>query len=73
MGRDRNRYVEEVPAPSVITFNTQLAAGAATDFMLMMGGMVEADAPLDHLRHRPRLRRHEPVVGPPNKLDCKDC
>ena len=70
MGRDRNRYVEEVPAPSVITFNTQLAAGAATDFMVMM---VEADASLDYLRHRPRLRRHEPVVGPPNKLDCKDC
>lgn len=71
--RERNRYVEEVPAPAVITFNTRLAAEAATDFMLMMGGLVQPEAPLDYLRYRPRLRRHEPVVGPPNKLDCKDC
>ena len=32
--RRRNRYVDEVPAPSVITFNTAIAAQAATDFML---------------------------------------
>ena len=41
---------EEVPAPSVITFNTQLAAGAATDFMLMMcrGGRSSLDLPFVH-------------------------
>lgn len=71
--RGRNRYVDEVPAASVITFNTRLAAEAATDFMLMMGEFIDENAPLDYLRHRPRLRRHEPVVGLPNKLDCKDC
>src|SRR3989442_898259 len=38
--RQRNRYVDEVPAPSVITFNTQSAGQAATEFMLMMGGLV---------------------------------
>jgi tRNA A37 threonylcarbamoyladenosine dehydratase len=71
--RQRNRYVDEVPAPSVITFNTRLAAEAVTDFMLMMGGMIEGTAPLDYLRYRPLLRRHEPVLGPSNKLTCKDC
>jgi molybdopterin/thiamine biosynthesis adenylyltransferase len=71
--REQNRYVDEVPAPSVITFNTRLAAEAATDFMLMLSGLIDNAAPLDYLRHRPRLRRHEPVVGVPNRLDCKDC
>jgi ThiF family protein len=71
--RERNRYVGEVPAPSVITFNTRLASEAVTDFMLMMAGFIEDDAPLDYLRYRPRIRRHEPVVGPLNKIDCKDC
>jgi tRNA A37 threonylcarbamoyladenosine dehydratase len=71
--RERNRYLDEVPAPSVITFNTRLAAEAATDFMLMMGGLIHSSAPLDYLRYRPRQRRHEPVQGPMNKVDCKDC
>jgi tRNA A37 threonylcarbamoyladenosine dehydratase len=71
--QERNRYVAEIPAPSVITFNTRLAAEAASDFMLMMGGLISDEAPLDYLRVRPRQRRHEPVLGPPNKIDCKDC
>jgi len=70
---DRNRYLDEVPAASVITFNTRLAAEAATDFMLMMGELIDENAPLDYLRTRPRLRRHEPVLGPLDKPDCMDC
>jgi hypothetical protein len=30
--RERDRYIDEAPAPSVITFNTRLAAEAVTDF-----------------------------------------
>lgn len=71
--RDRNRYVEEVPEPSVITLNTRLAAEGVTDFMLMMGGLSHEKAPLDYLLYRPRLRRHEPVQGLGSKLGCKDC
>jgi len=71
--RERNRYLEEVPAPSVITLNTRLAAEAVTDFLLMMGCLVAEQAPLDYLLYRPKLRRHEPVQGLGSKLDCKDC
>jgi hypothetical protein len=76
MGRDereRNRYVPEVPAPSVITFNTSSAAQAATDFLLMMGGLMANEAPLDYLRFRPRERKAEPVKPIPNRAACRDC
>lgn len=71
--RERNRYVDEVPAPSVITFNTFSAAQAATDFLLMMGGFIKGQAPLDYLRFRPRERKGEPLRPIPNKADCRDC
>lgn len=71
--RERNRYVDEVPAPSVITFNTTLAGNAATDFLLMTGNLVEEDAPLDYLRFRPRKRKGEPVTVLPNQNSCPDC
>lgn len=70
---ERNRYVDEVPAPSVITFNTTAAAQAATDFMLMIGELVDDRAPIDYLRFRPRDRKMEPVVGSTGRADCPDC
>lgn len=42
--RERNRYVDEVPAPSVITFNTLTAGQAASDFMLTVGDLIDAGA-----------------------------
>lgn len=71
--RKRNRYVDEVSAPSVITFNTSSAAQAATDFLLMMGGFINDQAPLDYLRFRPPERKAEPVRPIPNKSTCRDC
>jgi len=71
--RERNRYVDEVPAPTVITFNTTAAAQAATDFMLMIGELVDERAPIDYLRFRPRERKMEPVVGSASRPDCPDC
>lgn len=71
--RERNRYVDEIPAPSVITFNTLVAAQAADDFMLMIGGLVDERAPLDYLRFRPRERKLESVQALPNKPGCRDC
>ncbi|MGB2939026.1 MAG: hypothetical protein WBD38_01840, partial [Candidatus Dormiibacterota bacterium] len=71
--RQHNRYVDEVPAPSVITFNTLAAAQAANDFMLMIGELIEESAPTDYLRVRPRERKMEPVVPIPNRADCRDC
>lgn len=71
--RERNRYADEIPAPSVITFNTLAAAQAADDFMLMVGGLIDESAPLDYLRVRPRERKLEPVQPLPNRPDCRDC
>lgn len=71
--RERNRYVDQVPAPSVITFNTLTAAQAVSDFMLMIGELIDERAPLDYLRFLPRERKSEPVQPVPNKLGCLDC
>ena len=71
--RARNRYVAEIPAPSVITFNTAIAAQAASDFLLMLGGLMEDIAPIDYLRVRPRRRQWEPIGVLPDKPGCGDC
>jgi molybdopterin/thiamine biosynthesis adenylyltransferase len=71
--RERNRYVDEVPAPSVITFNTLSAAQAANDFLLMVGQLLDDDATTHYLRVRPRRRAMEPVVPLANRADCRDC
>jgi molybdopterin/thiamine biosynthesis adenylyltransferase len=71
--RERNRYADEVPAPSVITFNTLSAAQAGNDFLLMMGGLIDTSAPTDYLRIRPRERRMEPVQGLLGRPECGDC
>ena len=71
--RRRNRYIDEVPAPSVITFNTAIAAQAATDFMLMTGELMDGAAPLDYLRGQPRKRRLEPIGVMTNDAACPDC
>jgi hypothetical protein len=71
--RARNRYVDEIPAPSVITFNTAIAAQAASDFLLMTGELMEPTAPIDYLRVRPRRRRWEAVGVLPNRPACRDC
>jgi hypothetical protein len=71
--RERNRYIDEVPAPSVISFNTWAAAQAATDFLLSLGELMKPEAPIDYLLARPRLRRVEPVTPIANKPNCRDC
>lgn len=71
--RERNRYLDEVPAPSVITFNTWAAAQAANDFMLTVGGLIDAQAPITYLRCRPRQRTSEPIQPLSNRPECADC
>jgi molybdopterin/thiamine biosynthesis adenylyltransferase len=71
--RERIRYVDEIPAPSVITFNTLSAAQAVTDFMLMAGDLIDDRAPIDYLRFRPRERKCEPIVPQSNRNTCRDC
>ena len=71
--RQRNRYVDEIPAPSVITFNTWAAAQAAGDFLLMLGELVDDRASTAYLRFRPRERKGEPVTPIPNRPTCGHC
>src|SRR5207249_4509622 len=71
--RERNRYADEVPAASVITFNTMAAGQAMNDFMLMMGELMNARAPIDYLRVRPLERKMEPVGTLTNQPGCRDC
>lgn len=71
--RERNRYIDEVPAPSVITFNTLSAAQAATDFLLMLGGLISDDATLDYIRFRPRRRECTPIRSVTNRSSCPHC
>ncbi len=71
--RERNRYVDEVPAPSVITFNTLSAAQGATDFLLMLGGLVNDTATQDYLRFSPRDRSCKPIEPSPRKASCSHC
>jgi molybdopterin/thiamine biosynthesis adenylyltransferase len=71
--RKRNRYAEEVPAPSVITFNTLAAAQGATDFLLMLGGLIRGDGPLDYLRFHPRDRVSEPIEPSLGRPSCAHC
>jgi molybdopterin/thiamine biosynthesis adenylyltransferase len=71
--RERNRYVDEVPAPSVITFNALAAAQAMTEFMLMIGELMEDGSSTDYFRFLPRERIAEPVEPIANRVDCIDC
>jgi hypothetical protein len=71
--RERNRYVDEIPAPSVITFNTLAAAQGATDFLLMLGELINDDATIDFLRFRPRDRTLKPIEPAPNDPSCIHC
>ena len=71
--RERNRYADELPAASVITFNMHSAAQAVSDFLLMFGELIAASASIDYLRTRPMERKIEPVVGLSNRPECRDC
>jgi len=70
--REAQRYVEEVPAPSVITFNALTAAQAANDFMLMNTGLTLPHATTSYLRFQPRKRPLIPVA-PRSDPGCRDC
>jgi molybdopterin/thiamine biosynthesis adenylyltransferase len=70
--RKAQRYVDEVPAASVITFNALVAAQAATDFLLMNTGLTHDHATTAYLRYQPR-KRTLTGVSPRRDLNCPDC
>lgn len=70
--RSAQQYVQEVPAPSVITFNALTGAQAVTDFMLMATGLAGDRTGLSYLRFEPRRRALKHIL-PRRDGDCTDC
>jgi len=71
--RRRNEYIENVPAPSVITFNTRSASQALSEFLLMLGGFIDAETINGYELWRPRLKRTEQVEPIAGRDNCRDC
>ena len=66
------RYIEEVPAPSVITLNAVAAAHAVDDYLFTTVGLTEHDATADWIRHHP-LRGHFARQRTRHEADCTEC
>ena len=70
--RDLARYVDDVPAPSVIALNNLAAAEAADHFMLAVTGLHTDDRDLGWVIHRPRNRDRD-LQNPRQDPSCRWC
>jgi molybdopterin/thiamine biosynthesis adenylyltransferase len=70
--REAARYVEEVPAPSVIALNTLVAAEAVNHFVLSVTGLHYQDTDYANLLHRPRGRDRD-ALTPAQQPNCTWC
>ncbi|MYE96701.1 MAG: ThiF family adenylyltransferase [Acidimicrobiaceae bacterium] len=55
--RDAQRYIAEVPAPSVVTLNAVAAAHAVNDYLLTTVGLTASNPQAEWMRHHPLQRR----------------
>lgn len=55
--RDAQRYIPEIPAPSVISLNAVAAAHAVNDYLLTTVGLTESNSQAEWMRHHPLQRR----------------
>ena len=55
--RDAQRYIDEIPAPSVITLNAVAAAHAVNDYLLATVGLTTSNSQAEWMRHHPLQRR----------------
>lgn len=55
--RAAQRYIEEIPAPSVVTLNAVAAAHAVDDYLFTTAGLTEHDSQVEWIRHHPRQGR----------------
>jgi len=69
---DLARYVDEVPAPSVIALNNLAAAEAADHFMLAVTGLHTDNYDLGWVIYRPRTRDRDPQ-NPRQDPGCRWC
>jgi molybdopterin/thiamine biosynthesis adenylyltransferase len=70
--RDLARYVDEVPAPSVIALNDLAAAEAADHFMVAVTGLHTDDQDMGWVIHRPRTRDRD-LQHPRQDPGCRWC
>ena len=70
--RAAQRYIEEVPAPSVITLNAVAAAHAVDDYLFTTVGLSERDTQVDWIRHHP-LRGHFARQRTRRDAGCTEC
>jgi hypothetical protein len=70
--RDLARYVEDVPAPSVIALNNLAAGEAADHFMLAATGLHTEGQVLGWVIHRPRIRDRD-LQDPRQDPGCRWC
>ena len=55
--RDAQRYIAEIPAPSVVTLNAVAAAQAVNEYLLTTVGLTSSDSQAEWTRHHPLQRR----------------
>ena len=70
--RAAQRYIPEVPAPSVITLNAVAAAHAANDYLLTTVGLTETSTTAEWVRHHP-LQRRLAHLRPRQDPACIEC
>ena len=70
--RERQRYIEEVPAPSVITLNGIGASHAANEFLFSWTGLRLPVSDEQYLCYQPRERKAM-MLNPSHGKDCLEC
>ncbi len=70
--RAAQRYVDEIPAPSVITLNAVASAHAVNDYLFSVLGVVEMHEEIHWLKYQPY--EPKPAIQLPRRdLDCSEC
>ena len=70
--REAQRYVDEVPAPSVITLNAVAAAHAANQYLFATLELQDALEEIHWLKYR-NVEPYTTIELPRHKLECPDC
>ena len=70
--RSAQRYIDEVPNPSVITLNAVAAAHAVNDYLFTTVGLTETDTRAEWIRHHP-LDGYFAHIKTGSEPDCRQC
>ena len=70
--RKRQQYIEEIPAPSVVTLNGIGASHAANEFLFSWTGLLRSTSKQGHLYYHPQERKAV-MRKPLRREDCPEC